>query len=271
MVASPENIVDLMTTPEAMSRRIAGPERPLHFQARRSLAFLQGAPETARLTRQILESGFQGFEPAQDLGGFDLAILSRAFRRASEVNRADFAVSEKRDARLRARHFRLASRLADKTQARIEEPEAGAGLACTRADYVLGHGPCQRGFRPDGQGHEIDQPPHGGFGGTQHCNDGAVEGAGDALLRDAACRFSCAQPQQREQPGDDAREGGAFDGDGGGQGQMVSRFDMEQNENLRSARGFVKCWRDLRRITLVKSLSSFDLFSVKSRHDHHLD
>jgi len=57
--ASSQDIVDLVLAPHAMARRMAGPQRPLQFQARGLLAALQCAGEPPRLTRQIVERGFQ--------------------------------------------------------------------------------------------------------------------------------------------------------------------------------------------------------------------
>ncbi len=137
-----------METPDAMTGRIARPQRPLHFQTRRSLAFLQGVPETARLTRQVVEGGFQGFEPAQEDCAVFPAIVPNVFRRRAEVDRTDFARAEKGDARLRAGPLLLA----DDRQARIEKPEAGAGLRLPGPENVSRHGPERRGFRWDGEG-----------------------------------------------------------------------------------------------------------------------
>lgn len=102
----------------------------------------------------------------------------------------------------------------DETQARIKQPKAGVGLRLFGADDVRRHGPDNGGFRLDGQGQEIDQPPHGGFGGTQHANDSAMQAAGNPL-RGAIAR----QSQQREEPGDNAREGFSVVIDGCGEGQ----------------------------------------------------
>ena len=54
-MASGKYIVDFMRAPRPMSRRKTGPQNALHFQAWYLLPPLQGALETARLTRQILE------------------------------------------------------------------------------------------------------------------------------------------------------------------------------------------------------------------------
>ena len=125
-VASLQDVVDFMSTPDAMSRRIAGSERPLQFQARDFAAPLQGSSETARLTRQIVERIFYGFEPAQEVGGFDLAVFWRVFVCADEVITADCVCAEKRYAGSRAGRFRSA----DETQARIEKPESRTGVCC---------------------------------------------------------------------------------------------------------------------------------------------
>lgn len=135
-VASAQDIVDLVPTPVAMPGRIARPECPLHFQTRRFASPLQGACETPRLTRQIVERRLKRFEPAPDAGGVFQVVGLRGFWRATEVYRANVTVTEKRDARLLVGGFRPAN----KTQTGIEKLEGEARLRFAGADDVDGMG-----------------------------------------------------------------------------------------------------------------------------------
>ena len=64
-----QNAVDVETRLAAKPGRASGAQGHFQFQFRHVLASGQRADKASRLTRQIVEGGFQGLEPAHEVRG----------------------------------------------------------------------------------------------------------------------------------------------------------------------------------------------------------
>ena len=66
-VALVQDVIDVETRLDAIARRASGTQGHFEFHLRRFLASGQRTHQAFGLTRQIVEGGLQGFEPAQEV------------------------------------------------------------------------------------------------------------------------------------------------------------------------------------------------------------
>jgi len=224
-MAFDEHLIDFVNRLPAVAGRMARPERRPELRTFCVLPPEPPAGETPGLARQILECQLEGLEPPGEAFGTHEAIgrwrgdgYGRARRPQDGCHPGiTWIASEDMDARGISREHSAATGF--EVFPRIEELKGGRPACATLPDGPRRHGPRRRELHHKATRRNDNEAPHGGFGGPQHAQHGAVEGLGNSRHRGFACK-----PQHGEKGFNDALErfAVAFDGPGPVHGGSLS-------------------------------------------------
>ncbi len=182
-----EDFIDFVSWLTAVAGRTAGPERRFEHRSFCSLAPDPPAGHAFGLARQVFERQLEGLEPAGDALAVDEAIGRRRGRWPEGVHPG--IVSEEKNARGIFCVFYAALAQLRKILPRIEELEGGDPVSAALADdFPLWHGTRGRHLHHKAAGRDDDKAAHGGFGGPEDAQHGAVEGVRNPRRCGVACK-----------------------------------------------------------------------------------